>query len=183
MEMQTFIDRPTIQSCKQLSCHIVPIDVAMYYNGIWHSRLPITNKGNMLRNPNVAFFGALYDLSYYAVAMWTTPVAANRMKNGKNILELRRLAIAPDAPRYTATWMISKMVKHIKNTMPHIWKLISYQDTDVHTGTIYAAANWTLETKSEYQAWSTSHRQRKSKVQSTAAKNRWAYVINAKEVE
>lgn len=175
-------DRVIPGTCRQLSCVECSVDTAMYWNLQWHSRLPITNKGNMLRNRHAIFFAAVYELSYFAVAMWTTPVAANRIINGFDMLELRRLAVAPDAPRYTATWMLGKMVKHIKKVKPEIIKLISYQDIDVHTGTIYKAANWILEASTDYMPWSTEERQRKSIVQSKAAKNRWIYNLQtAKE--
>ena len=49
-------------------------------------------------------------------------------------------AIASDAPKYTATRMLSIMVKRIKKEFPDIVRLISYQDTEVHKGTIYKAA-------------------------------------------
>lgn len=133
----------------------------------------------MLRNKHSVFFAAVYELNYFAVAMWTTPVAANRMINGFNMLELRRLAIAPDAPKYTATYMLGKMIKHIKIHMLDIHKLVSYQDTEVHTGTIYKAANWKLEATTQYIPWNTSQRLRSAKVQSKAAKNRWVYDLRS----
>jgi hypothetical protein len=174
---ETLFARNIPKSCKLLTCLPCTVDTAMLHNLLWHSRLPLTNKGNLLRNRNTAFFGAVYDLCYYAVAIWTTPVAANRMKNGFDMLELRRLAIAPDAPKYTATWMLGKMVRHIKTHYPHIIKLVSYQDTEVHTGTIYKAGNWVLESQTKYMDWSTEQRKRSAIVQSRAAKNRWAYSI------
>jgi hypothetical protein len=107
--------------------------------------------------------------------MWTTPVAANRMKDGQNILELRRLAISPDSPKFTATWMISKMVKDIQVRFPNIHTLVSYQDTEVHSGTIYAAANWTRDSVSKYIPWDNDKRERQASVQTTADKVRWVY--------
>ena len=165
------------QSCRKMECRECDVHTAMHYNQLWHSRLPKTNMGNLLRNRHAVFFAAVYELNIYAVAMWTTPVSANRMTNGFDMLELRRLAIAPDAPRYTATWMLGKMIKSIKKSMPDIIKLISHQDTEVHTGTIYAAANWRLEVTTKYRPWNTGTRVRTSIVQSKADKNRWAYEL------
>ena len=106
------------------------------------------------------FYGAEFQDHCFAVAMWTDPVAGNRMAKDQIWLELRRLAVAPDAPKFTATWMISKMVKDIKNRFPDVTKLVSYQDTEVHTGTIYKAANWKLDTVSKFQDWSNEKRKR-----------------------
>ena len=64
------------------------------------------------------------------------------MLNGRGWLELRRMAIADDAPKYTASRMISIMVRDIRRNRPDICRVISYQDTAVHAGTIYAASGW-----------------------------------------
>ena len=101
-------------------------------------------------------------------------MANNRMAKDQVWLELRRLAIAPDAPKFTATWMLSKMVKAIKKRHPEITKLVSYQDTEVHTGTIYAAANWKKDVVSKFQEWTTESRKRNN-LQSKADKIRWVY--------
>ena len=108
--------------------------------------------------------------------MWTDPVAANRMSKDHVWLELRRLAIAPDAPKFTATWMISKMIKDIKSRFPDVTMLVSYQDTEVHTGTIYKAANWKLDIVSKFKDWSNETRKRNA-VQTKADKIRWTYPI------
>ena len=175
--MDYMFNRNPPKSCKNMQTLECDVKTAMLYNEIWHSRLPKTNRFN-LSGKNSLFFAAVFELNIFAVAMWTTPVAANRMTNGFQMLELRRLAIAPDAPKYTATWMLGKMIKNIHKQLPDIIKLVSYQDTEVHTGTIYAAGNWKLETTSKYIAWDTSKRIRNAKVQSTADKNRWVYELS-----
>ena len=161
-------------SPKNMVCVEIHIDFAMKLNAEWHSRLPETEKSNLLRNKHSAFFGAVYEEHCFAVAMWTSPVA--RKINDGQTLELRRLAIAKDAPKCTATWMISRMQKQIKLKFPEIKKLISYQDTEVHSGTIYAAANWTAENVSTGGQWCAPSRYRKT-VQTDAPKVRWAYTL------
>jgi hypothetical protein len=178
--MILFDDRVAPNSPKQLKLLSIDVDLAMSLNKQWHSRLPDTVKGNLLRNRNCVFYGAFYANNYFASAIWTTPVAANRMKDGQNWLELRRLAIAPDSPKFTATWMISKMIKDIKKRFPTVHSLVSYQDTAVHMGTIYAAANWKLDQRSDkYVPWDNDNRKRTAKVQSDAPKNRWVYLMNS----
>jgi hypothetical protein len=164
------------ESPKLLNLKEVGLKYAMNKNSEWHSRLPITSHSNMIRSSHKIFYGAEYKDHCFAVAMWTDPVANNRMSKEYVRLELRRLAIAPDAPKYTATWMISKMVKDIKNRFPDINMLISYQDTEVHTGTIYKAANWKLDTMSKFQDWSNEKRKRND-AQSKADKIRWSYQL------
>jgi hypothetical protein len=100
------------------------------------------------------------------------PVA--RLFNGKNYLELRRMAISAEAPKNTASRMISIMVKAIRRAKPHIVKLISYQDTDVHSGTIYKASGWVeaATRKGGDDAWSCNVRKR-AKTPASGDKIRW----------
>lgn len=161
-------------SPKEMQILQIGVDQAMQYNELWHSRLPNTQKGNLTRNKHFIFYGAEYKDHCFASAIWTTPVANNRLSENEIWLELRRLAIAPDAPKFTATWMIAKMVKEIRKKYPEITKLISYQDTDVHTGTIYAASNWIKDHQSKGHEWSSKSRYRKPS-QSIADKIRWSY--------
>ena len=170
-------DRIAPNTPKNFTLLEIDVNLAMSLNKQWHSRLPITEKGNLLRNRNCCFYGAFYSNNYFASAIWTTPVAANRLKDGQNWLELRRLAIAPDAPKYTATWILSKMVKSIKVKFPSVHTLVSYQDTEVHSGTIYAAANWIRDSETKYTPWNSNTRVRTSKVQSSSSKIRWIYKL------
>lgn len=146
----------------------------MRLNEAWHSRLPLTVKTNLDSKPHSIFFGAEYDGVYYAVAMWTDPIA--RKLNGRNWLELRRLAIAPDAPRNTASRMLRVMALLIRRRWPHIVRFISYQDTEVHTGGIYKAAGWTIgSTHKVSTGWATRPR---AAMQSVAPKVRWELNLN-----
>jgi len=45
--------------------------------------------------------------------------------------------------------MIGWMAKDIRKRIPKVTRLISYQDTDVHAGTIYKAAGWTATNLSQ----------------------------------
>jgi hypothetical protein len=77
---------------------------------------------------------------FYATAAWSNPVA--RLLPQREWLELRRLAIADDAPRNTASRFIGWMVRDIQKRFPEVVQLISYQDCDAHNGTIYKASGW-----------------------------------------
>lgn len=161
-------------SALQLNVRVVTYDVAEKLNACWHSRMPKIGMAGCCK----PCFTAEHDDISYAIAMWSRPVAANRIKRGEYCLELRRMAVAPDAPQNTASRMLRIMKNHIKRTMPEIERLISYQDTEVHKGTIYKAAGWNAVLVSEYQAWTDSGNRRPQKnVQSEAAKVRWEFPL------
>jgi hypothetical protein len=90
------------------------------------------------------------------------------------------MAIHDDAPKNTASRFLKIMTLIIKKEMPHIYKLISYQDTSVHQGTIYKASGWNrVETqKKGFQSW----KSRAGRIdQSTAIKIRWEKQIRSKK--
>jgi len=144
---------------------------ACQLNSIWHSRLPRIEVGNVVRNPYYICFAAEYGGEYYAVGIWSSPVALNRF-NCKNILELRRFAICPDAPKNTASRMLRIMIHKIRRKFPQIEQLISYQDSEVHKGTIYKASGWIIKGISKYREWDSQKRKRNDS-QSTADKVVW----------
>ena len=163
-------------SPKQLEFKVIRAQTACDLNQQWHSRLPIIDWSNVVRNTHYVCFGALFESEFYASAIWSSPVAQNRFKYGRQMLELRRLAISPEAPKNTATRMLSFMRKHIYETMTDIALLISYQDTQVHLGTIYKADNWDSVHESPGIAWNTDKRKRNVE-QSLAPKIRWEFKL------
>jgi len=116
----------------------MPLKDALALNMKWHSRLPYLPLSSIQRKHGFAF-GCLFKNIYFAIAIWSTPVS-RQLDNGK-AFELRRMAICNDAPKNTASRMLSVMVKLIKKDT-HYCRLLSYQDTEVHTGTIYKASGW-----------------------------------------
>jgi len=83
----------------QLQVGEITLDLAMQLNELWHSRFPITNKSNLSRVRYGVNYGAEFDGKFYACAIWTSPIASNRLKDGLRALELRRFAIASDIVR------------------------------------------------------------------------------------
>jgi len=166
--------RPIITSPLQFEIVYINIPFAILLNKEWHSRLPIF-KSPYITKKHISF-GARYKSCWYASAIWTPPIS--RLFNNRGFLELRRMAIAPDAPKNTASRMLSIMCKNIKARFPDIWKLISYQDTDVHLGTIYKASGWILAAKSHKSnwhkgQWSKGRKIRSSDYQAPGVKIRW----------
>jgi hypothetical protein len=151
----------------------VPFERAKELNRLWHSRLPRFGTGFIENQPFLSF-AATSGGKVYAVAIWSNPAARNLPQ--QTWLELRRLAIGPEAPRMTASWMLGQMVRFIRKQRPEIETLVSYQDTEVHTGTIYMASGWKPTVVNEDGNWNRPGRLR-PKAQSEAAKQRWELII------
>lgn len=134
-----------------LQFEIIEIDryVARDLNTLWHSRLPIYNTGFCLNS--LVSYGALFHNKYYAVAIWTNPISPALPQH--TWMELRRMAIASDAPKNTASRMLGVMARLIKKKFPNVERLISYQDVESHRGTIYKAAGWTVGSKHRGGSW------------------------------
>ena len=126
----------TPTSTLQLRFYPCHRDFAARLNMVWHSRLP-----NFSNECVCTFaFNAEYQDVTYAVALWSRPVARLLPQTW---YELRRFAISPDAPRNTASRFLGWMARYIHKADPSCPMLVSYSDTQVHTGTIYKACGWT----------------------------------------
>lgn len=140
---------------------------------MWHSRLPVIAESNAKMYPWVAYW-ATFSNRVYACSIWSQPVA--RLFNGRNYIELRRMAISPTAPRNTASRMLGWMVRDIRKRFPDVVKCISYQDAEVHTGTIYKASGWVCTDMNRDGGWNRPNRFRKAP-QSGSAKYRWELTL------
>ena len=162
-------------SALQFTVEKIDVHTACRLNQLWHSRLPYIHWSNVVRNRHYVCYGARFNNDdLYAIAIWSSPVASNRMKNASSILELRRFAIKNNAPKNTASRLLSIMRKQIQIQIPEVKLLISYQDTESHLGTIYKADNWTPVKSNKAQSWTTDKRTRNVE-QSIAIKIRWEY--------
>lgn len=126
----------------------IDIKDAVKLNAKWHSRLPIFDTGFCM---NGWAYSAEYENRVYAVAIWSNPVSAALPQH--EWLELRRFAIAPDAPKNTASRMLGIMVRKIKVDFPIVTNLVSYQDEEAHVGTIYKASGWVATTRHKGGSW------------------------------
>lgn len=161
----------------QFKFDVLRAQTACDLNKKWHSRFPEIHWSNVVRNRHYICYGAFFEGICFAVAIWSSPIAANRLKNGQLCLELRRMALSQECPKNTASRMLSFMRKDISKRFPDIIKLISYQDTEAHLGTIYKASGWQIaNTVNNFVDWNNSTRQR-NKAQSTATKIRWEYIL------
>jgi hypothetical protein len=137
--------------------------------------LPRMGTGFVKKQPFLCY-AATFEGLIYAVAIWSNPVARNLPQ--QEWLELRRLAIAPDAPRNTASRMLAVMARLVRKDRPVVSRLVSYQDREVHTGAIYRAAGWVaaLTRRKRKRSWTTPSRPRPD-AQALACKERWEKVI------
>jgi hypothetical protein len=165
------------KSPKVLSFDVIKPQLASRLNSLWHSRLPAIHWSNIVRNRYYVCYGVHYMGVWVACAIWSSPV--NQHFDIVKTLELRRMAISELCPKNTATNLISRMIKDIDNRIPLVTKLISYQDTGVHLGTIYKASNWFVDAETKFNTWGKSRR--RSLDQSQADKIRWGYIIQKKD--
>jgi hypothetical protein len=159
-------------STRQLTIKIIAPQLACALNTKWHRTLPVISVSNVVRNTRYICFGALYNGHWYAVAIWSSPVAQNRFKDGKYILELRRFAISDKAPKNTGSYMMSCMVKTIKKLLPEITRLISYQAVDAH-GSLYKACNWKPVAVTKFKSWNITRKRNPDQIKSD--KIRWEF--------
>lgn len=148
--------------------------VACMLNELWHSRLPAIHWSNVVRNKHYVCYVLKYRQAIVGVAIWSSPVA--RKIESKTHLELRRLALSDVCPRNTATYAIAAMIRQIRAKFEDISTLISYQDTEVHLGTIYKAGNWKKSLVTSGGEWSRDSRKR-VKNQTASPKVRWEYEL------
>lgn len=160
----------------QLHVGRISVDLAIDLNAKWHSRLPVLDKSNVIRTKHLVCFGAEFANVWYACAVWTNPVA--RLLNDKPWLELRRFAMAPDCPANSGSRLLRIMVSYIRRNYPDIEKVMSYQDTAVHTGTIYSAAGWLPAYSGKGSSWTRPNRKRND-AQATGDKVRWEKEVRA----
>jgi hypothetical protein len=161
-----------------LQFHVIEttINTACALNRYWHSRLPMITAATIRMGQHVAY-AIEFEGGLYGCAIWSPPVA-RLLWNGNKVLELRRMALGPQCPKNTATRFLSVMIRDIKRRFPECEKLVSYQDTDVHQGTIYKASNWTpwIPEDRRCRSWNNANRER-NESQSTGEKVRWEYAL------
>lgn len=117
----------------QLEIQEMPLDTAISLNRLWHRTQPEGASGSFA-------FGAFFANRYYAIGLWGIPLA--RKLNDRGMLELRRMAIGPDAPKNTGSRMLRIMRLLIRKKHPEAKRLISYQDLAHHNGPLYKSAGW-----------------------------------------
>lgn len=166
-------------SALQFHMEEIPMREACDLNKRWHSMLPRTDLGNMLCGNTSVAYAAGFDGKWYAVAMFSQPIIRAIAKDGVTI-ELRRLAICHEAPKNTASRMLSICCRLVKRKFPQMVKVVSYLAVDVHAGTIYKAAGWTPVgqiTPARPQRLRGSKQRATGPLQTTSAKQRWEVML------
>ena len=169
---QTGSGGSTPTSALQLDIHEIARDMAVALNKRWHSRLPEYRMGCRPRQHAWVCYGAFFQDSCCAIAIWSHP--NSRALNDGQTLELRRMAIGPEAPKNTASRMLRIMGILIqKDPASHFTRYISYQDTDAHKGTIYKAAGWYKAAENNAMDYTMGGKRSRPKQKHMARKVRW----------
>jgi len=75
--------------------------------------------------------------------IYSAPPREVDKRYGGKTWELARLYLLDEVPKNAETWLIGKSVRWIKRHNPDVKHLLSYADPSAgHAGTIYKAANW-----------------------------------------
>lgn len=157
-------------SALQFNVIEIGLDRIIELNKKWHSRLPKIDKSNIQRSRWYKCYGAEFDDNFFAVALWTNPIA--RLIDDGFTFELRRMAVSNVCPKNTPSRFLSIMTRIIRAKIQFLKRLVSYQDTEVHTGTIYKASGWMPVARNECGKWNRPNRPRDAS-QSNAPKIRW----------
>lgn len=84
------------------------------------------------------------------VIVFALPPRETMKRYGGETWELARLWVDDSVPANAETFLISKAVKFIRQNYPAVKMLVSYADPSAgHAGTIYKAANWTPDGKTD----------------------------------
>lgn len=164
-------------SARDLYVVEIGMELALEFNARWHSMLPRNNKrllGAMLCGNMSVAYAAEYRGMFYAVAIWSQPIIAS-LCDGHTI-ELRRMAVCGEAPKYTASRMLSVMRRLVPRKYPSLFKAISYLAVDVHVGTMYRADGWTPVGEivdARPQRFSGSNQRATGPLQTKSRKQRW----------
>ena len=123
-----------MSAAKKVDVRLVPKAHAVAFVREHHSRLPKTQA-----SPWSFAFGAFLGGEMVGAALWLNPSARTLPSHW---LELRRMALSPSAPKFTASRFMARMTRFFRANHPDREQLISYHDVAVHKGTIYAASGW-----------------------------------------
>lgn len=168
----------TPTSALDLQLYEINMRLACELNKRWHSVLPRTDLGNMLCGNMSVAYGAMYRDNWYAVAILSQPIVAS-LCDGHTI-ELRRLAICNNAPKNSASRILSRIRRMVKQRFPKMLKIVSYQAVDVHVGTIYKAAGWRIAgkvVKARPQRMPGSKQRATGPLQTCSRKVRWEITV------
>lgn len=163
-----------------LQLRVLEIDMwtAAELNRAWHSMLPRTDVGNLLcGNMSVAYI-AEFEGRHYAVAIWSQPIIRS-VCDGATV-ELRRLAICAEAPKNTASRMLSVCRRMVKAKYPFLKRAVSYLAVDVHKGTIYKASGWRPVGEivaARPQRFTGQHARATAPLQTNSRKQRWEVAL------
>lgn len=82
--------------------------------------------------------------------IYSAPPREAEKRYGGKVWELARVYLLDEIPKNAETWLIGQSVRYIKRNHQGVEYLLSYADPSAgHAGTIYKAANWTPDGRTD----------------------------------
>ena len=82
--------------------------------------------------------------------VFALPPRETSRRYGGTTWELARLWIDDSVPKNAETYLIGRAIRYIRRNCPLVVSLVSYADPSAgHAGTIYKAANWTFDGRTD----------------------------------
>lgn len=133
------------------------------FDGAWRAscQIKIATKLDIAHMVAAHYLGRWPGVCVLSLAMWhderpvgmiifALPPRESAKRYGGVTWELARLWVAESVPSNAETWLIAKAVSYIKRHRPEVRCLVSYADPSAgHSGTIYKAANWTSDGRTD----------------------------------
>lgn len=125
-------------------CTVLPVPHAL--------ATPMIQKHYLAKWPGVCVLklGLFCSENLVGVIIFALPPRETAKRYGGVVWELACLWLEDSIPANGETWLISQAIKFIRCNHPKVFALVSYADPSVgHAGTIYRAANWTFDGKTD----------------------------------
>ena len=92
----------------------------------------------------------LIDGTPVGMLVFAAPPREVDKRYGGKTWELARLYLTDEIPRNAESWFIGRAVKWVRRNCPDVIALVSYADPSAgHAGTIYKAANWLADGRTD----------------------------------
>ncbi len=131
-------------SAWRLRCRVEPCSVAtvdQFIRAHYLGKRPAIVLLCMVASDGARDFGCI---------VYSAPPREASVRYGGVTWELARLYLLDEIPKNAETWLIAKSVKFIRRTRREVKCLLSYADPSAgHAGTIYKAANWTADGRTD----------------------------------
>ena len=132
IENEPVFDATWRQACSVRRCSIVEVDA--FIRAHYLAKRPAIVMLCLVAEREGVAFGCV---------VYAAPPREVDKRYGGKTWELARLYLLDEIPKNAETWLIGQSVRYIKRNHAEVLHLLSYADpSQGHSGTIYKAANW-----------------------------------------